>query len=284
MSVVYHQPPMETRRGPVVRLGLGLAQTFNRGWLAFAAGTLLSLLLWALLPDLRGEIGFALSASLWTSTQTWVALLLFVTVIAFVYGGFALALGWLHPNQDRILPLLALFLLLLLAANSLPITSYIRHFDTAGLPPWAVTMLALLLANAMLYFFFNRLFQMLWRELHKLYAISAQYKGATAVSYVRERVTWEILNSIKPIYLYLFSFTLFTDYLLEQRRLDPDGNSTNLPMGIVGQLFRTITTEGWTQEVWVSLLVLWLVVWPQRTLLDAAARRWERRHHVDNRA
>lgn len=280
--ILYHRLSERTTAGAlagVVPAGRIMA-ALRHGWVVFGGALVLLAGLWLFTPTLRGTLRAAALATLFASGQTWLALVLFVSIVWLVYRAFRLILLRLHRNNDRVLPLLAVFLLLVLAANAFPIVVYIRAFDARGLSPLAVTVGSLLLANALLYFFFNRFFHTLWRELHRLYAVSAIYKGDTAIGYAQEAMRWEILNILKPLYLYLFSFTLFTDYFLQHRRAGAPGEASGVAMGIIGQLFDTISNEHWTAQVWLALLVLWVFIWPQRALLDWVARRWERRHHV----
>lgn len=276
---VFHARAPAASASPV--LGAIANGLFRRRWLLPLAVAVALAMLMLLSPDVRGWTHQAAWATAFSSAQTWVALILFFTVVWALYQWLRVSLVRLHRNQDRLLPFVAGLLLLVLAVNAFPIVVYIRAFDDAGLAPAAVAVASLLLANAMLYFFLNRFLHMVWREIHKLYATSAVYKGATPIGYAHEMVYWDLLNTLKPLYLYLFSFTLFTDFLLQHRRVDLSGEGANeLSMGIIGQVFEIISHEGWTAEVAVSLVVLWLLVWPQRELLDHLARRWERSRHL----
>jgi hypothetical protein len=269
------------RSAPEPRHGWGPLAWMPDGLPGFALVAVLLAVASAADAGLRGWIWTALQRSWFSSVQTLAALALFMLLLLALKQALVLLYRRAGRRVERVLPPTALFLLLVLAVNSLPIVVYIRWLDGLGLPALAITVLSLLLANAMLYYFCNRFLHMVWREVHKLYAVSASFKGDTPIGYAAEAIHWDLLNSLKPIYLYLFSFTLFTDLWLQGQRTRFDGGGEGPTMGIVGYLFQTIVNEGWLKaEVWIALLTLWVVLWPQRALLDGLARHWERRRNL----
>lgn len=262
-------------------IGRGRLAWLPAGLVGFLLVTLVLVALSAADAGLRGWVWSAAERAWFTSVQTLLALLVLVLLLLALERALFLLYRRAGRGTERVLTPTALFLLLVLAVNALPIVVYIRWLDALGLPPLATTLFSLLLANAMLYYFCNRFLHMVWREVHKLYALSASYKGDTPIGYAAEAIRWDLLNSLKPIYLYLFSFTLFTDLWLQDRRIRFDGGDDGPQMGIIGYLFQTIINEGWLKaEVWVALLTLWIVLWPQRALLDGLARHWERRRNL----
>jgi hypothetical protein len=276
MTVRYRSAP-EPGPGPVrralARLPDGLAGFLLVATLLAVAG--------AADAGLRGWIRTALERAWFSSAHALLALAVFVLLLWALERALFLLYRGAGRRAERVLPPMALFLLLVLGVNSLPIVVYIHWLAGLGLPAAAVTVLSLLLANAMLYYFCNRFLHMVWREVHKLYAVSATFKGDTPIGYAAEAIRWDLLNSLKPVYLYLFSFTLFTDLWLQGQRTRFDGAGEGPGMGIIGYLFQTIIHEGWLRtEVWIGLLTLWVVLWPQRALLDGLARRWERRRNL----
>lgn len=254
------------------------------GFTLLLAAALLTLYLGATEPGFAVWVETAAWRAFVASLRSWAALLLFYLLVLLLYGAVRWRFLLAGPRTESVLPMMVAVLLLILAVNAFPIAVYIIQLERFQWHRELVTVASLLLANAMLYFFFNSFFRTLWAESHRLYAVSAWFKGTTPIQYVTEKVQWTLLADMKQLFLYIFSFTLFTDYLLSHTRSAAISNAGLDVQGIVGVVFGKVFTSGWTTQVWVYLLVLWLVLWPQRALLDGASRLWMHLHRVSGDA
>jgi hypothetical protein len=182
---------------------------------------------------------------------------------------FAL-LGW-----QRLLPvtLVAAFLSGLVWLNSAPIAVYLQWVRDMDMAVWIKQLWGLLLANAMMYYFFYGFFIDIHNETKQLYVKSAKFKGATVFNYLREHARMVVLASLSPLFYYMVSFTLFTDFLLQSKGLES---------GIIGYLFTLVTkasaidgtNSGFASpSFWAALGVMIAIVIPIKYIFDYTHRR-----------
>jgi len=218
-----------------------------------------------------------------TAASLLEAALGFVVFLAvFALGNTGIVVVFLRWSDDRrrLVGVVCGFLVLLLVLNALPILVWVEWMKTVGLPAYAIRVLALLSANAMLYYFFSGFLFDAWREAGKLYVVSAPYKGASTLGYLRERAEWALLSNLSPLFYYLFSFTLFTDLLLQ-------GYQGKNQVGIVLSLFNLLINDWSAVGRWrftVYLLTMMAMVLPVRFLLDALLFHWERKRRIHHEA
>lgn len=208
--------------------------------------------------------------------ETAAAFVLFLGVFAFGMGVVAGAYRLFAGRKTRLAAVVCAFLILLLLFNALPILVYVEVLKDTGAHPYVVRVLALLTANAMLYYFISGFLFDLWRESGKLYVVSAPFKGASVLGYLRERAQWALLSNLSPLFYYLFSFTLFTDLLLQ-------GYQGRNDVGIVLSLFNILIHDWSATGLWrftVYLLIMMSLVLPVRFLLDLGLTAWERRRRM----
>lgn len=208
--------------------------------------------------------------------ETAAAFVLFLVVFAVGIGAMAVAFRRYSERKGRLAAVVCAFLIALLLVNALPILVYVEALKGAGIQAYGVRVLALLTANAMLYYFFSGFLFDLWRETRKLYVVSAPFKGADALDYLRERAQWALLSNLSPLFYYLFSFTLFTDLLLQ-------GYQGRNDVGIVLSLFNILIHDWSATGLWrftVYLLIMMAMVLPARFLLDFGLTAWEKRRRM----
>ncbi len=204
--------------------------------------------------------------------QAGTAFLLFLGLFTLSNGLLAMAFQRWHGNRrERLVIIVCLFLLALLTVNALPILVYVEILKDLRFHRRWIAAWSLITANAMLYYFFSTFLFDLWRESNMLYAISAPFKGQRVLNYLKERATWALLNQLSSIFYYIFSFTLFTDLLLQ-------GYQDDTRSGIVLALFRLVTHDWSAVGLWrftIYLLTLMALILPIRLLLDLPSFLWE---------
>lgn len=197
-----------------------------------------------------------------------VAFVLFLALFVLVNLIWALLFALLGRFRLALIALVASFLTLLVAINSAPIGVYLEWFEGLELPVWSVQLTALLFANAMLYYFFYGFFLDVYNESKQLYVKSAIFKGCTPLDYLREHATMTVLASLSPLFYYMVSFTVFTDYLTQGQ----GGKS-----GIMGYLFTLAVETGDSEgsgggfvspHFWAAFSVMLLLVVPIKCALD----------------
>ena len=166
--------------------------------------------------------------------------------------------------------LIAFIFLIIIIINVFPMVFWIKHFNTPLLLP-----LYLILSNMLLYYYCFHTYREVHEERQKLYITSAQFKGTTQYDYLKEKRQWVMLNNIRPMFYHLFSFTLFTDYLVF------DNKSSS---GIVGFIFLHLKKGSitFTNELILALGVSICVLYPVKKLLEYPEARFARTHSIDN--
>jgi len=222
--------------------------------------------------------------------QATIALVLFlllvgclIAVLKAMYAGC----GGLGPRFGTAAGLL---LAVIVGLNSAPIVVYVQALRSlerelgdsipAALPLWflhgASVVVALLAANAMIYYFFGGFVSTLLQESRKLYVASARFKGSTLPGYLAERGQMYLLGILGPLLVYLLSFTVFTDLGLK-------GAFGADETGIVQTLFQSSREEGMSDRFVVFLLVLMSIVLLIWAGLDVASTALERRFREGRR-
>ena len=163
-----------------------------------------------------------------------------------------------------------IFFLFLSIVNVFPIAFII---DLSPSEHYAFAPLFLLLSNTMLYYFLFHAYRELQEEKKKLYVVSAVFKGRKPSDYLREKHKWVILSSLRPMFYYLFSFTLFTDLLYLDAK----------ERGIVGHIFSIIVNGknfggiGLATSLGVTMSILYLI----KKILDTFVRKFAFEHSIN---
>ena len=171
-------------------------------------------------------------------------------------------------RQQDFLFYCALFAILILSvlANVRPISEYTLELSSSIEDIFAVKVLSLMGANALLYYFLYKLAQDLSAESSLLYVKTSRFKKGTESNYLKEKTTWLFFSQTSTVFYYLFSFSLIPDLLLE---LHSDIN------GIMGTLFVELREAGWTDKFWISLFTMLPVILLIRYALETPLRSWE---------
>ncbi|WP_028314632.1 hypothetical protein [Desulfatibacillum aliphaticivorans] len=195
-------------------------------------------------------------------------------IVAFLIGIFAsIGIKKVHVRISLMFGIASFFCLLYFSSK--PIVCYVDPlYSWFGESIFWSKTLSLLLSNALLYFFLYTFVFEIVTEYKKLYVVSAPYKlpsylgpRGAKIHYLKERVLWIFLGNTSPLLLYLFSFTVFTDYLLQ--------GETDAAGGVVGDLLRFAMEDASYAQFFTYLLSMALVIMPLKIFLDTCLYAWE---------
>ena len=167
--------------------------------------------------------------------------------------------------HQKIHALIVFLFLIIIILNVFPMVFWIKYYKSPLLLPFY-----LILSNMLLYYYCFHTYSEIHDERQKLYVTSARFKGTTQYDYLKEKRQWVMLNNIRPMFYHLFSFTLFTDYLV----LDSKSS------GIVGYIFLQLKNgnKTFTNELMLALGVSICVLYPIKKLLEFPEARFARNH------
>jgi hypothetical protein len=270
----------QTALGTEQRQGRGLTlSTHALVWLT-AVGVVTVLL--ALHPDINlRALRLPLGLTINTIALVGMAFLVFLSLFVLVNLAWALSFEAFGRFRLALIALAATFLTVLVATNSAPLGVYLQYLKHQELSTWTIKLVALLFANAMLYYFFYGFFLDVYNESKQLYVKSAIFKGAGSLNYLREHAAMAVLASMSPLFYYMVSFTVFTDFLTQAQ----GGKS-----GIIGYLFTLIVSSGTSDgsgaaflsaRFWAAFSVMLLLVVPVKCLLDYLRITAARTHGLD---
>ncbi|CAN2039752.1 membrane hypothetical protein [Candidatus Magnetomoraceae bacterium gMMP-15] len=168
---------------------------------------------------------------------------------------FYLKEKWAH-RHFRALSMAICTFLVLIWLNIYPIVYWINFYNNKQLE-----ILYLLLSNMLLYYFVLHSYREIQGEKAKLYVTSAHFKGFKQYNYLREKGVWVMLNNIRPMFYHLFSFTLFTDLLV-------DGKSHQ--QGIVTHIFSLLkhNDDNFSMEMFVAVGVMVSILYPLKKVME----------------
>ena len=191
-----------------------------------------------------------------------------LTLFSKSYKKFVLPLHNYLIYSQKIYALISFIFLIIIIINVFPMVFWIKYFNSPLLLP-----LYLILSNMLLYYYCFHTYREVHEERQKLYITSARFKGTTQYDYLKEKRQWVMLNNIRPMFYHLFSFTLFTDYLV----LDSKSS------GIVGYIFLQLKngSKTFTNELILALGVSICVLYPIKKLLEYPEVRFARNHSID---
>ena len=217
--------------------------------------------------------------STWYSIlETLVGCFLFWGLITLVSTVAIAMIKWTKQSHSRLFPTLYIAFMLLMLLNSIPIFFYIQWFRNVSDYVWIARTLPLVMANGMLYYFLYTFVLELFEESKKLYVISAPFKGKKALNSLFEHAQWIVIGNIRPVFYYLFSFTLFTDFFMESLLKQIRGFS-----GIMGLLFGTAMREGFSLKFQVYFLSMFIMIFPLMQIIDYFKNKWESTRKMSNK-
>ena len=173
-----------------------------------------------------------------------------------------------HRRRQGFLFYFTLFAILIFGvlANVRPISEYTLELSSSIEDIFAVKVISLMGANALLYYFLYKLAQDLSAESALLYVKTSRFKKGTESGYLKEKTIWLFFSQTSTVFYYLFSFSLIPDLLLERHS---DIN------GIMGTLFVELREVGWTDKFWISFFTMLPIILLVRYALEAPLRNWE---------
>jgi len=181
---------------------------------------------------------------------------LFIRCIFFIKEKFERHERWIHI-------VLVLFFLVIIVINILPIVFWIRTLqDVFFLPMY------LILSNMLLYYYCLHTYQEINEESQKLYVISAPFKNSTRYDYLKAKHWWVMLNSIRPMFYHLFSFTLFTDHLVVSSEYS----------GIVGYIFLKLKNSHVTfsYDIILAIMVSICMLYPCKLVCEYPEKKFSK--------
>lgn len=217
----------------------------------------------------------ALGMTVATLTEVLFAMVIFMLVFYIVIHVLSFLYGKTLGRRSVFIGFVSVGITILLGLNAFPIVYYMRFFQSIFPEHDTIVRIsALLMANAMLYYFIYVFISELWAESKKLYVISAPFKGEREIDYLRETAQWRVLVTLRPLFYYLLSFTLFAEAILPMKAGEASGK------GIVGELFYIVFHEGFNLRFWTAFLSMMMIVLPVRVALDIPPLIWQKKRHL----
>jgi len=220
----------------------------------------------------------ALKATCYSIIETLIGCIFFWGLIAIASIAAIAIIKVMKKPHENLIPTLYIAFVFLLIINSIPIVIYIQWIRHLTDNVWISRTLPLVMANGMLYYFLYTFILELFEESQKLYVISAPFKGKKTLNFLFERAQWIVIGNIRPVFYYLFSFTLFTDLCMESLLKQIRGESD-----IMGLLFGTAMREGISLKFQLYFLSMFIIIFPLIQLIDYFKKRWETTRRMSNR-